>query len=162
MTSKIDTRWDIFFLQTALLTSKLSKDPSTKVGAVITKDQEIISSGYNGFPRKMPDLLAWYNAREVKLLYTEHAEINAILSAGRSGRSVVDCTIYSTHFSCIDCCKHTIQAGIKKFVYIENPEFESRWNSEPVKKMFELCNVEMVPVELEYFNDLVEHRGFKL
>lgn len=120
------TKWDKRFLQLAELVSTWSKDPSTKVGAVIVDDaQRIISTGYNGPPRGVMDLPEY--SREEKLMRTIHAEENAILFARQS---LVGTTLYVTHPPCAHCTAKIIQVGIEKIVYLEPDEmFYSRWRN---------------------------------
>lgn len=114
--------WDRRFLQLAELISSWSKDPSTKVGAVITNGNKIISLGYNGFPSKIEDDSRLLN-REEKYKIIIHAERNAILFANQS---LDNCTIYTYPFMpCSSCASLIIQSGINRVVsYGTIPE---RW-----------------------------------
>lgn len=114
--------WDRRFLQLAELISSWSKDPSTKVGAVITNGNKIISLGYNGFPSKIDDDSRLLN-REEKYKIIIHAERNAILFANQS---LDNCTIYTYPFMpCSSCASLIIQSGINRVVsYSTIPE---RW-----------------------------------
>lgn len=92
-----------------------SKDPSTKVGAVITRsDNTIASVGFNGFPRGCSDSDGLYDDREEKLDRVVHAELNAILN---SHQRLDGCSIYVTHPPCGPCAAAIIQAGLTKVVY---------------------------------------------
>lgn len=106
-------KWNDRFLSLAHEIATWSKDPSTKVGAVIVRpDKTIASVGYNGFPRGTDDT---YGAREEKLLKTVHAELNAILSAREPLHGY---TIYVTPLCpCANCAAAIIQAGITNVVY---------------------------------------------
>lgn len=99
-----------------------SKDPSTKVAAIIVRpDRSIVSMGYNGFPRgvKDDDRL---NHRTQKYPRVVHAEDNALLTARES---LQDCSIYTWPMPpCSACTGRIIQAGIK---YVYAPEPEERW-----------------------------------
>ena len=75
--------WDARFLEVAVLVSKWSKDPSTKVGAVIAKGKFVVSLGFNGHPARVADSAERLEIREIKYRTIIHAEINAILSAGK-------------------------------------------------------------------------------
>ena len=100
-----------------------SKDIHTKVGSVIVgQDQEIISMGWNGFPRGIDDSLEGRYERPLKYSYTVHSELNSILNAARIGVSCKGSTLYTTLFCCHDCAKAIIQAGIKKVVYSERKD----------------------------------------
>ena len=100
-----------------------SKDIHTKVGSVIVgRDQEIISMGWNGFPRGIDDSVENRYERPVKYLYTVHSEANSILNAARIGVSCKGSTLYTTLFCCNECAKMVIQAGIVKVVYAERKD----------------------------------------
>ena len=102
---KLKNKWDLRFMDMALLVASWSKD-TTKVGAVIVDDDRIVVSvGYNGMARGCDDSIKerWINP--VKKLYIEHSEKNAIYHATRHGKSVVGCTIYSTLFCCAECSR---------------------------------------------------------
>lgn len=105
------SKWEHRFLDLAKLVASWSKDPSTKVGAVITReDRTIVSVGYNGFPRGMPDEEHSYLDREDKLSRVIHAEVNASISARESLKG---CTLYTWPFlSCDRCFVQLAQAGI--------------------------------------------------
>lgn len=106
--------------------AKLSKDPSTKVGAVIFDDKRrIVSAGYNGFARGVSDKQARLADRDTKLKLTIHAEKNAILFATAP---LEGCTIVVTHPCCSQCAAHIIQAGIAHVVWPKpSAEFLARW-----------------------------------
>ena len=78
------SKWDRRFLDLAAGMATWSKDMSTQVGAIIVdRDQRIVSSGYNGFPRGVVDSIERYQDRDTKYRMVVHAEINAILFATR-------------------------------------------------------------------------------
>lgn len=107
-------KWNIRFLELAKYISQWSKDPSTKVGAVIAEDNRIISVGYNGFSRGVEDLDQRYQDRETKLKLTIHAEENAILFANQPLKHA---TIYVYPFlPCSSCAAKIIQVGIKHVI----------------------------------------------
>ena len=106
--------WDQRFLQLAAMVASWSKDPSTKVGAVIVRPNRTVASvGFNGFPRGMSDSPTLLNNREAKLSRTIHAELNAILNAEGPVRGF---TLYCTHDPCDRCAVSIIQAGVVKVV----------------------------------------------
>lgn len=99
--------------------AQLSKDPSTQVGAIIIdSDGNILSAGYNGFPRGVIDSQARYHHRPTKYSLIAHAEANAIAQAARVGARLLDSTLIVTALHpCSDCAKLIIQAGIRA-VYV--------------------------------------------
>lgn len=115
--------WDSRFLEMAMLVSKWSKDPSTKVGAVIADGKFVVSLGFNGHPSGVADSAERLENREVKYRTIIHAEINAILSAGKPLRG---CTLYVWPFMpCSQCASIIIQSGIRRVVTV--PSDSERW-----------------------------------
>lgn len=119
-------KWDIRFLDLAKLVSGWSKDPSTKIGAVITdQDNRVVSIGYNGFPKQLNDDERLYD-RDTKYKMIIHGEMNAILFANRS---LDNCTLYTYPFMpCPRCTSMIIQTGIKRIVSYKNTN--ERWEEE--------------------------------
>ncbi len=114
MDSIIYANWDVRFLELAQHVSGWSKDPNTKVGAVIVNEQhQVLSIGYNGFPRGVEDRVSRYSDRETKLLFVAHAERNALDNAFVDVRGA---TLYSSLCPCNECAKSIIQKGIKRVV----------------------------------------------
>lgn len=110
----IATKWDHRFMALAEHIAQWSKDPSTKVGAVIVdKHRRVIGMGYNGFPRGVGDEPSRYADRPTKYKFVVHAEANAILNASVP---VEDSTLYVTLAPCHECMKLIIQQGIKAIV----------------------------------------------
>lgn len=133
-------RWDNHFLKLALDNAQMSKDPSTKVGAVIVgPDREVRSMGFNGFPRGIADTRERLTCREVKLELVVHAEMNAVLNAARMGTPTKGCTMYlvATDASgmiwggppCVRCTVEVIQSGIAEVVSIPFKDVPSRWKA---------------------------------
>ncbi len=143
---RTDEWWDNQFLEMAKSVSLFSKDPSTKVGAVIIDDgRRVISTGYNGFPRGIADTDERLNNRELKYKLVVHGEINAILFANRT---VKNCTLYTYPFMCCSSCALlVIQSGIKKVVapYSENP----RWieSFKLTRELFQEAGVELKEIK---------------
>ncbi len=98
------------------LQASFSKDPKTRIGAVLTLEDNFISAGFNGFPRKVKDYVSRYEDRELKHIFVCHAESNSVLTAARFGRATRGCTLYTQGIPCAECCKTLIQAGVEKFV----------------------------------------------
>lgn len=120
-------KWNNRFLKIAKDVSEWSKDPSTQVGAVIVGNQkQILSQGFNGFPRGINDSPLRYEDRELKYKFIVHAEANAIYNAIHNGASTLGSTIYVHGLPvCHECAKAIIQAGISKVVYNTLPD--ERW-----------------------------------
>ena len=110
--------YDEYFISLAKVVASKSKDPSTKVGAVIVgPGREVRSTGYNGFPRRVKETPERW-ARPFKYQLVCHAELNSILQAARSGVSVLNCSLYisTNSIPCASCAAAVIQAGIIEVV----------------------------------------------
>ena len=105
-------KWDKRFIRIATEVATWSKDPGTKVGAVLVYDRRIIATGYNGFPQGISDTFERYQHRETKLSYTVHAEVNAILNAAKNGAPTNGSTLYVTFSPCVSCATSVVQAGV--------------------------------------------------
>lgn len=116
--------WDQFYMNLADVISTRSKDDSTKVGAILVKDNAVISMGYNGMPRNVNDDVPVRHERPTKYFYFEHAERNAIYNAARHGISTLNSTMYTQGVPCADCARAVIQAGITKVVAYH----QATWN----------------------------------
>lgn len=134
-------RWDKHFLGLSLYHSRLSKDPSTRVGSVIVgPDREILSAGFNGFPRGIADTPERLCDRETKLKLIVHAEMNALLAAARTGMRLKGCSLYlaATDDSglvwggppCTRCMVEIIQVGISEIVTYPIKSVPSRWHED--------------------------------
>lgn len=113
--------WDEYFMGVALLAAKRSKDPNTQVGAcIVSSDNIILSTGYNGFPAGCSDdEYPWEReGKATKYPFVVHAELNAILNAG--GRSLRGARIYVDLFPCNECAKAIIQSGIVEVIYLSD------------------------------------------
>jgi dCMP deaminase len=111
-------KWIKHWLKIALVTSELSKDPSTKVGAVVvTPDNRQCSLGYNGFADGIEDLEERWNNRPVKYEFVIHAEENAILNSPFDTKG---CTLFCTHRCCHKCMARIVRSGIKKVYYLKD------------------------------------------
>ena len=124
--------WDEYFMGIAMLTAKRSKDPSTQVGAcIVSKDNIIISTGYNGMPKGCSDdEFPWERAGEqedmTKYPYVVHAELNAILNA--NGRDLRGSRIYVALFPCNECAKAIIQSGVSEVLYLSDKYRDTMMN----------------------------------
>ena len=116
-----DEKWDIHILKIAKLCSEMSKDPSTKVGAVIkAPNKTIISTGYNGFPSDVEDKEDWYKDREIKYKLIVHAEMNTLKHAKQIPEGS---TLYIYPLlPCYECAKEIVKTGIKKVVTLSHQD----------------------------------------
>ena len=106
---------DLRYLKMAQIWAENSYCKRRQVGALVVKDQMIISDGYNGTPSGFENVCEDDN--NVTLPYVLHAEANAITKLARSSNNSEGGTLYITDSPCIECAKLIIQAGIKRVVY---------------------------------------------
>lgn len=140
--SIIYTNWDIRFLELADHVAGWSKDPNTKVGAVIVNDnKQVLSLGYNGFPRGVEDRVSRYEDRQTKLLFVAHAERNALDNAYVDVRGA---TMYTTLCPCNECAKSIVQKGIKRVVSYAPPyEVVEKFNITTTRILFREGGVQL-------------------
>jgi dCMP deaminase len=137
-------RWDAKFLGLAVFMASWSKDPSTKVGAVIADHRyRVLSLGYNGFPRGIADTEERLNDRPTKYSLIAHAERNAL---DQLEASAVGATIYATLFPCSECAKSIVQRGIRRVVTQPFDADCPRWGESfrMTRAMFSEAGVEIV------------------
>lgn len=121
-------KWDRRFLELACTVGKWSKDPSTRVGAVIANTRRVVSLGFNGFPAGVNDLDERYANRDVKYKMVVHAEANAIISAREP---LSGCTLFVSAPPCATCAGKIIQTGITKVFYVaSSTDFHDRWKQD--------------------------------
>jgi len=108
--------WDILFMRLVYEYASKSKDPSSKIGAVVVKDKRPILFGYNGFPEGVNDSPERLLNRSLKLAYTEHAERNVVDMAAAMGISSANGTLYTQILPCSGCAKAIMQARISEVV----------------------------------------------
>ncbi len=154
--------WDLEYLGIAFyIAGRLSKDPSTKVGAVISRpDHSIVSHGVNGFPSGCDDSPSLFMERSFKYRRIIHAEQNAM------GYATERLHGYTLHVAvpapfcptCPGCGGMAIQRGIKRIVYphISKSDFGDRWAHDCTyaHQMFREVGVEVVPIEENLWRQL--------
>lgn len=114
---KDNSSFNNWFLQGVYWVASKSKDPKTKIGAILVKDRRIISTGYNGIPMEVDDSINDRHQRPEKYKWYEHGERNAIYAAARYGITTEGAILYTNALPCADCARGIIQSGIKE-VYI--------------------------------------------
>lgn len=142
--------WDDYFLNIAKVVSTRSKDPNTKVGAVIVdRNNKIIGTGYNGMPTGIPSSEIYWerdneNPIENKYMYVVHAEANAIINslAPTNGNK-----LYVTDFPCNECAKLIIQSGITDVYYLRN-KYPDSDSTKVSKKILEASNIKIHHIHL--------------
>lgn len=111
------TKIDLRYMKMARIWAENSYCERRQVGALLVKNQMIISDGYNGTPSGFPNKCE--DETNTSFPYVLHAEANAITKVARSNNSSEGATLYVTASPCIECAKLIIQAGIKRVVYGE-------------------------------------------
>lgn len=138
--------WDEYFMAVAKLSAGRSKDPSTQVGAcIVSKDNRILSIGYNGAPNDFSDdSFPWNregnNQCETKYPYVCHAELNSILNYTGSRKDLVGAKIYVDLFPCNECAKIIIQSGIKEVIYLSD-KYKDSDNNKTSRFLFDNCGI---------------------
>lgn len=123
--------WDQYFMQIATVVASRSNCLTRQTGSVIVKDKMILSTGYNGTPRNLPncneggcprcnDSVNHKTGADLDKCFCVHAEENAIIQAAYHGMGTSGATIYTFYSPCIFCAKSIINAGIVRIVYQEN------------------------------------------
>jgi len=136
--------WDAYFMGIAMLSSRRSKDPNTRVGAcLVSPDNKILSLGYNGMPVGCSDdEFPWAreaeDAYDTKYLYVCHAELNALLNY--SGIGLKGAKLYVTLFPCNECTKALIQSGIHEVIYL-NDKYAMTSSTRASKRMMDSVGI---------------------
>ena len=146
--------WGNKYTNLAKQISTWSKDPSTKVGAVVIGEHgQLLSQGYNGFPRGINDTEERLNNRERKYELVVHAEMNAIYNASLNGVSLNNATLYVYGLPiCNECAKGIIQVGIRRVIATRPADYNKEWDEsiKDAKALFKEAEVEyLIDVEKE-------------
>lgn len=142
--------WNSYFMEIADIVKTRSTCIRRQVGAVIVKDNRIITTGYNGAPSGLThcidnggcerERLNVPSGQRHELCRALHAEQNAIIQAAKIGVSTEGATIYITTQPCVICAKMIINAGIKKVVY------KASYPDEMAMNMLEESGIEIVSI----------------
>ncbi len=140
--------WHDRYMNLAKEVSTWSKDPSSQIGAVaIGPKGQVLSQGYNGFPRGIIDTEERLNNRALKYKLVVHAEMNCIFNATYNGVSLDGSTMYVYGLPiCTECCKGIIQVGIKN-VFMNDIETPERWKNS-IETAIDLFNESNVKWEI--------------
>ncbi len=140
-------KWDKRFMEMAELVATWSScfQPNRHIGAIIVRNNRIITTGYNGASSGISSCVERGECiRRVQnipsgtrheICYAVHAEQNAIIQAAKLGISVQDATLYCTHQPCSICTKMIINSGINRVVY------KHGYPDEFGMKLFEMAGV---------------------
>ena len=135
--------------------STWSKDTNTKVGSVIIgKNGQVLSQGYNGFPRGVSDTLERLSDRNIKNTLTVHAEANALYNAIYNGANLENSVMYVYGLDCChECAKAIIQSGIRTVIAytpIEKPNWKE--SIELAQQLFKETGVQYLKISKEEFD----------
>lgn len=135
--------WDEYFMGVAMLAGMRSKDPNSQVGScIVSEDNNILSIGYNGFPRGCSDdEFPWSREGELletKYAYVTHSELNAILNY--RGGNLVGAKLYVSLFPCNECAKAIIQSGIRTVIY-DSDKYRDQPGFIASRRMFDAAGV---------------------
>lgn len=148
-------KWDSYFMDVAERAAQMSKDPKTRVGAVIVQDKRIKSTGFNGAPQSFPDELVPWNSTDSDQLidqkntYMCHAELNAVLNYDGKISDLRNASVYVTVSPCHSCACMLAQVGIKRIIYKE--KYRRKNETDAAEYILDKCGVEYIA-----FNDLEE------
>ncbi|MEJ2633684.1 MAG: dCMP deaminase family protein [Calditrichia bacterium] len=151
--------WDEYFMGIAVFTSLRSKDPSSKVGAVIVnRKNRIVGTGYNGFVAGIDEtMFSWEREGDwlqTKYPYVVHAEANAILNSTTS--NLEGCRIYATLFPCNECAKQIAQKEIEEVIYISDKHRDKDFHLASVK-IFESAGIKMRQLQMPPLTDILKN-----
>jgi dCMP deaminase len=128
-TSTLSINWVKKYIELAKHISSWSKDPNSKIGAVAVGGKgQILSQGYNGFPRGIEDQENRLIQRDIKYRYVVHAEQNCIYNATLNGVSLNNSDLYVYGLPvCSECAKGVIQVGVKRVFMCYPEEVSIKW-----------------------------------
>lgn len=136
-TSTLSADWVKKYIELAEHISTWSKDPNTKIGAVaVGAHGQILSQGYNGFPRGIEDSEHRLNDRTLKYRYVVHAEQNCIYNATLNGVSLKGADLYVFGLPiCSECAKGVIQVGVKRVFMCHPTDISIKWHDSMVQSI---------------------------
>lgn len=144
--------FDLCMLEMAERASRLSKDSSVQIGAMIVRpDGSPVSWGYNGFPRDIPDKAKWWNNRDnfddfTKYELVLHAERNAM---DQANEDLEGCILYTTCHPCLDCALAIVRNKLKKVVYNSDNDTVMDLKRSKVKRMFDIASIQIVGISVK-------------
>lgn len=158
LNNKQNLSWDEYFMGLAVFTSFRSKDPSSKVGAVIVdENNHIVGTGYNGFVAGIDESkFSWKREGDfldTKYPYVVHAEANAILNSTKT--NLDNCRVYVTLAPCNECAKLLAQKGIKKIYYLldKYPEVET---FVAARKIFDIKKIAYKQFKMDNLHEILD------
>lgn len=146
-----DTKFNInvkWLLEVATTVASKSKDPSTKVGALVVNpsNNAIIGMGYNGFARRLADTEERWE-RPAKYERVIHAEVNAIFNI--RGANTEGCYVYCTHMPCHKCLACLVNAGIKRVYYYKHTTVNMKYEFDMIDELITECGIELYEYDVD-------------
>lgn len=121
--------WDEYFMSIALLASQRSPCNRLHVGSTIVKNNRLISMGYNGYIPGAPHISRVEDTHEQSII---HSEVNAVADCAKRGVSLLNASIYVTHYPCVNCFRTIAACEIKEVIYLED------YNNNPIVEQLAL------------------------
>jgi dCMP deaminase len=144
-------KWDLRFMALAHAVAPWSKDTRTKVGSIIVNDRNPISMGFNGPPCGCNDNLKERLEAPLKYMYMVHSEANSLIQSAKNGQKTDGCTMYVTLFPCSNCAGLIVNAGIKRVVCNDKPDFNNEKYGESWR--ITLVIFEEAGIQLDFINE---------
>lgn len=144
------SKWHEYFMNVAEDSAKLSRDPNTKVGAVIVNNKRIKSTGFNGAPSTFPDELVPLDNDSDELInkkntYMCHAELNAVLNYDGQIADLKNAEVYVTVSPCSRCACMLAQVGVKRIIYKE--KYHRKEETDAAEYILDQCGVNYTDYE---------------
>lgn len=155
--------WDELFMRHVYLIASKSKDPRTKVGAILVYDGRIISQGYNGPPRNVNDKIAERHISPKKYFFYEHAERNSLFNCAYCGIKAHGAILFTQGQPCCDCMRGIINSGIKEIVlHTQWTAYEAEFGRDKWKESFEVSKqmAEEAGVPIRNFSQKLNLKGY--
>lgn len=140
--------WDHYFMSIAEIVAKRSHDSQSKFGSILTKNNRIISVGFNGWPPGSPDKII-PNIRNFKNNFVNHSEENLIFNAAKEGISVQGGKLFVTGHPCSNCCRKLVTCGILDWVVGSKTYRQSSEEDQLMRKFW----VENFNVQIKYLEN---------
>ena len=154
--------WDDYFMSMVYHVASKSKDKRTHIGAVIIgPDNEIKTTGYNSFVRRLKDNIPERQEKPEKYFWFEHAERNSIYNATLIGTSLKGCKMHTNGIPCMDCARGIVQSGILEVIVDKTWDESNKGEDlEHSRRTIEMFNE--VGVNLRYWNgELLNVKKFR-
>lgn len=140
--------WSDYLMGFAEHAALKSKD-TTKVGAVLVRDNAVLCTAFNGPPRGVKDSEDRF-VRPRKYLFAAHAEMNLVSTAAREGIRIAGCSVYVTHTPCSMCARILIQAGVQRIVFGNGKTSMPQEEYDAAQAMFDEACVQLVKKEIKH------------